>query len=252
MGLDLPELDIACPASVARAMKDNRPDVVVNCAAFTDVDGCESDAEGAFRANAEGPGVLAAACRERGALLLHISTDFVFDGRKGSPYTEEDEPNPLSVYARSKWEGEKAVAAAGGNWIVARTAWLYGLHGKNFVKTMLRLASEREELSVVADKAGSPTWTRDLAEALIALLLSGARGVYHCANAGACSRYEQVMETVKAAGLRTRVLPTDSSAFPLPAPRPDATPLDCSKLARDTGYAMRPWQEAIREYVRSS
>lgn len=248
-GLDLPEIDITRPASVAGAFDAAEPDVVINCAAYTDVDGCETKTDVAMAVNGDGPGVLAAACRERGARMVQISTDFIFDGRKGAPYVEDDEPGPLSVYARSKLAGEEAVRREGGDWVIARTAWLYGKRGKNFVDLMVRLAGEREELSIVTDQVGSPTWTRDLAGALISLIAAGVTGVYHTTNAGACSRYEQVEEIVRVLGLSTRLVPVDSSAFPRPAQVPAASPLDTAKLTRDTGHVMRAWQDALRQYL---
>lgn len=251
VGLDLPDIDIADLESVAETLDETNPSVVVNCAAYTDVDGCESQTALAMAVNAEGPGNLASACKERGARLIHVSTDFVFDGRKGSPYTEDDEPNPISIYALSKLAGERRVAEADGDWAVARTAWLYGRNGKNFVDSMLHLARQREDLAVVTDQVGSPTWTRDLAVALIALIDANVSGVYHTANAGACSRYEMVEAIVEFAGLGVRLKPADSSAFPRPAAVPSHSPLDVSKLARDAGCRMRPWREALREYLAS-
>ena len=248
-GRDLPDVDITDAGSVAGAFDATRPDVVINCAAYTDVDGCETNTALAMAVNGDGPGVLAAACRDRGARLVHISTDFIFDGLKGAPYAEDDPPNPLSAYARGKLAGEEAVRREGGDWVIARTAWLYGRHGKNFVDLMVRLAGEREELSVVTDQVGSPTWTRDLAGALVSLIAAGATGVYHTVNAGACSRYEQVEEIVRALGLPTRLKAVDSSAFPRAAKVPAASPLDTAKLTRDTGHVMRPWREALAEYL---
>ena len=248
-GADLPEVDIADPSSVQACVAETRPQVVINCAVYRDVDGCETQSDLAMAVNASGPGNLAQAAQRAGAHMIQISTDFVFDGRKRSMYLEDDEPNPLSVYGRTKLEGERAVMAAGGRWAIARTAWLYGRHGRNFVNTMLGLAREREEISVVTDKVGSPTWTRDLADALCALVRSGACGIYHTVNRGACSRFEHVQEILRVARLATRLRRVDSSAFPRPAQVPAFSPLDTTKLARDTGHVMRPWQEALTAYL---
>jgi dTDP-4-dehydrorhamnose reductase len=223
--------------------------VVFNCAGYTNVDRCESEPDLARAVNGEGPGHLACAARDAGAVLLHVSTDFVFDGERRAPYVEDDAPNPLSVYGRSKLAGDRGVAAAGGRWVIARTAWLYGRNGRNFVDTMLRLAREGKDLSVVTDRVGSPTWTRDLAGAIVALIRADARGIYNAVNRGACSRYEQVLEIVRLAGLAVRVNPVDSRAFPRPAATPAYSALDVSRLARDTGHVMRPWQQALRDYL---
>lgn len=249
LGLDLPEIDITDSTSVRGGLEAARPDAVINCAAYTDVDGCERETELALAVNASGPGLLARAAATLDARLIHISTDFVFDGRKGAPYVEDDPPAPLSVYGRTKLEGERAVAREGGEWVIARTAWLYGARGRNFVDLMVRLARERGDISVVTDQVGSPTWTKDLAAALIAILRSNVSGIYHTVNAGACSRYEQVEEIVRILGLPTRLAPADSSAFPRPAQVPANSPLDTAKLTRDTGHVMRPWPQALKDYL---
>lgn len=247
---DYPEADITNAAALRRFFAGARPQVIFNCAAMTDVDGCETKRAQAFAINAEGAGTLAAAAADLGAVLVHLSTDFVFDGRKGAPYAEEDAPAPLSAYAESKLAGEEQVRAKGGHWIIARTAWLYGRGRTNFVDRMLQLGRERAEVSVVTDQVGSPTWSRDLAAALVALATARAQGVFHVVNSGACSRYEQVQALYEYAGLRTRVRPADSSAFARPARVPAYSVLSVDKLRRHVGHAMRPWQEALREYVR--
>lgn len=248
---DLPELDITDADSLGAFFAGMKPRVIFNCAAYTDVDGCESNREPAFAVNGAAVGNLAALAASVGAQLIHVSTDFVFDGAKGSPYVEDDRPSPLSVYGASKLEGERRVAERGERWTIARTAWLYGRHGKNFVDQMLRLAREREELSVVTDQIGCPTWTRDLAAALVALARHGAQGIFHTVNAGACSRYEQVRFLVECAGLSTRLKPVDSSAFPRPAAVPASSVLSVEKLRTTTGHTMRTWQAALKEYVLS-
>src|SRR5512138_1126497 len=185
-GLDLPELDITDLVSVRKALLTLKPRVIVNSAAYTDVDGCESNVETAMAVNGEGVGLLALTAREIGATLVQVSTDYVFDGSKGEPYLEDDPVGPLSMYGESKLAGELNAAMAPAHLIV-RTQWLYGLHGKNFVETMLRLASEKKELAVVDDQIGSPTWTVDLALAIQALVEKDCRGIYHAANSGFCS-----------------------------------------------------------------
>jgi len=248
---DLPEVDITQPDALAEYVGSVRPALVVNCAAYTDVDGCERNPERAHVVNAVGAANVAVAAAAAGAHLVHISTDFVFDGLKGESYVEDDPPAPLSVYGRSKLEGERLVAAAGGRWTVVRTAWLYGRHGDNFVDTVLRRAQEGRELMGVIDQVGSPTWTRDLALALIAVVKRGARGFLHAANEGLCSRYEQMRHILDCAGVKIEVRPVDSSAFPRPARVPANSALSSAKLRAVTGHAMRHWRDALREYVQS-
>jgi len=249
VGVDIAELDITDALSVEECLDREGPDIAINCAAFTDVDGCESQ-EGAARAvNALGPEFLARACAARGIRLVHVSTDYVFDGRKKEPYLPDDMPNPLSAYGRTKLAGERAVAAHCPDHLVVRTAWLYGEHGKNFVRTMLRLARERDRLRVVSDQVGSPTFTRDLAKLLRALALSDAVGVTHATNAGSCSWYEFAREIVRLAGLPAHVQPIPASEYPTAAQRPANSVLDCSRTDRITGMARRHWREALAEFI---
>lgn len=251
LAADRPEVDITDEDALRRFLEGVRPAVVFNCAGLADVDGCESRRDAAFVVNASGAGNAAAAARALGARFIHISTDYVFDGAKRSAYVEEDKPAPLSVYGRSKLEGERLVAERGGDWVVARTAWMFGEHGANFLDMMLSLARQRSEVKVVAEPVGSPTWSRDLADALIALARGAWQGVFHAVNAGACSRVDWVREIVAAAGLDTRVTPVDSSAFPRPARVPAYSALSIEKLRRETGHVMRPWRDAVREFVRA-
>jgi dTDP-4-dehydrorhamnose reductase len=246
---DLPELDITDEANRESFFEHRSPDIIFNCAAYTDVDGCESDRERAFAVNAHGAGELAAIAAALGAGFVHVSTDFIFDGSKDAPYAEEDSPNPLSVYGESKLASEQLVALKGSEWIIVRTAWLYGRNGRNLVDTMLTLAREREELAGVTDQIGSPTWTRDLAVAMAVIAKAGVCGVFHAANTGACSRCEQVKFIVECADLSTRVKPVDASSFARAATVPAQSQLDTSKLRRVVGHTMRPWAEALREYV---
>jgi len=247
---DLPETDITDERSLQRLFADLRPGVVFNCAAFTDVDACESQRDLAFAVNAEGAGCLARLAAACGAGLVHLSTDYVFDGEKGSPYVEGDPPAPLSAYGESKLEGERLVVAAGGLWTIIRTACLYGRGRSKFVDLMLRLARERDELSVVTDQVCSPTWTRDLAEALVLIARRKLPGMFHVVNAGACSRFEMVRFMLECMDLPVKVRPVESSAFPRPAAVPAYAALSAEKFQRETGHVMRPWQEALGEYVR--
>ncbi|KAA0895292.1 dTDP-4-dehydrorhamnose reductase [Oryzomonas rubra] len=247
-GVDIDGIDITSLESVERVLTAVRPSVVINCAAYTDVDGCESNQETAMRVNGEGVGHLAMASRTIGARLVQISSDYVFDGSKGTPYLEDDAPNPLSVYGESKLAGEMN-AAVNPDHLIVRTQWLYGLHGKNFVETMLRLGSERDELSVVDDQVGSPTWTVDLAHAVVALLEKGCRGVYHAANEGYCSWNDFARAIFQEAGMAVTVTAMTTEQLNRPARRPLYSTLDCGKLARDGGYRPQPWRDALRSYL---
>lgn len=248
-GVDIAEIDITSPESVLTVIGDLKPEVVINCAAYTDVDGCESNVEMAMAVNGEGVGYLAMACRDSGALLVQISTDYIFDGGKGTPYLEDDAPCPLSVYGESKLAGEMNAAFCQ-EYLIVRTQWLYGLHGKNFVETMLRLGSEKDELTVVDDQIGSPTWTVDLARAIIALIDGGCRGIYHAANSEYCSWNGFAKAIFEEAGLNVLVRPMTTTELNRPARRPLYSTLECSKLTGDTGFAPQSWRSALREYLK--
>jgi dTDP-4-dehydrorhamnose reductase len=247
-GVDLAEMDITSLESVERVITALRPSVVVNCAAYTDVDGCEANRELAMKVNGEGVGHLALVTRGIGAKLVQISTDYVFNGSKGSPYCEDDPVQPLCVYGESKLLGERN-AVANPDYLVVRTQWLYGLHGKNFVETMLRLAGEKDHLSVVDDQIGSPTWTVDLSTAIVALIEKGCRGVYHAANADFCSWNGFARAIFAEAGVSVAVQGMTTVELNRPAQRPLYSTLDCAKLVRDTGFQPRPWLEALRSYL---
>jgi dTDP-4-dehydrorhamnose reductase len=247
-GVDIDEIDITSLESTERILRTLRPDTVINCAAYTDVDGCESDAETAMQVNGEGVAHLAMASLGIGARLVHVSTDYVFDGGKGSPYVEDDAPCPLCVYGESKLAGELN-AVFNPDHLIVRTQWLYGLHGRNFVETMLRLAGEKDELTVVDDQVGSPTWTVDLAHAILALLKTGHRGVYHAANAGYCSWNEFAQAIFEEAGLSVKVRGMSTHELNRPARRPLYSTLDCRKLEQDTGFRARPWRSALKAYL---
>ncbi len=243
------EWDIADPEAALARLARHRPDAVVNCAAFTEVDGCETRRELAFRVNGEGPGILARACAGAGVRFLHLSSDYVFDGRAVSPYVEEAMTAPLSAYGASKLAGEVTVRAAGGRWILLRTAWVYGPWGRNFVSTILRLAREEGRLRVVTDQVGAPTYTADLADAILRLLDAEASGVVHVTNSGQCSWHAFASEIVRLAGLKVAVEAVTSEAFPRPARRPFYSGLSLTRYRALTGHTPRPWPEALADFL---
>ncbi|WP_136514683.1 dTDP-4-dehydrorhamnose reductase [Geomonas edaphica] len=247
-GVDIDEIDITDLTSVQRVLTTIKPSVVINAAAYTDVDGCQDNTELALQVNGEGVAHLAMISKEIGAKLVQLSTDYIFDGKKGTPYLEDDLASPLSVYGESKLAGEMN-AWFNPDHLIVRTQWLYGHGGKNFVETMLRLAKDKKEISVVDDQIGSPTWTGDLALAIKALLDEGCEGVYHAANAGFVSWNGFAKEIFRLAGLDVTVLAMTTEALGRPAPRPLYSTLDCGKLSRDTGFTPQPWQEALRRYL---
>jgi len=247
-GVDIDEIDITSSESVRKVLLTLKPRVVINSAAFTDVDGCETKRDMAMAVNGTGVRHLAEVSAQIGARLVQLSTDYVFDGSKQSPWLEDDPTGPLSVYGASKLAGEEN-ARLNPDHLVVRTQWLYGIHGKNFVETMLRLATEKQELAVVDDQIGSPTWTMDLSRAIRALLEKGCRGTYHAANAGFCSWNEFARAIFAEAGLSVTVNLMSTAELGRPAPRPLYSVLDCSKLTRDAGFQPQPWREALRQYL---
>lgn len=248
-GVDLEDIDITSLESVQKVLFTIRPRVVINAAAYTDVDGCETNQELAMQVNGEGVAHLAMATSEIGAKLVQVSTDYVFDGGKGSPYLEDEPTAPLSVYGESKLAGEMN-ARFNPDHVIVRTQWLYGINGKNFVETMLRLATEKKELAVVDDQIGSPTWTVDLALAIKALVEKDCRGIYHAANAGFCSWNEFARAIFAESGLDVTVNPMSTKDLGRPAPRPLYSTLDCGRLTRDTGFQPQPWREALKHYLK--
>lgn len=252
IGKDVHDLDITDPVQTEKEIRLLQPEVVINAAAFTDVDGCESQRELAFSVNAEGAGHVARSCRSAGSRLIHLSTDYVFDGTSRVPYTEESPPHPLNVYGESKLRGEQSIQETGGNHLILRTAWLYGRLGKNFVDTILRLASQQEELRVVDDQRGSPTFTRDLSRAIAQLLEKDVRGILHVTNSGSCTWFEfaqKILEMKKPLNDRLRLIPISSGKLARPAPRPANSALDCSRFEKVTGSKMSPWEEALQAYL---
>ncbi|MDH3998873.1 MAG: dTDP-4-dehydrorhamnose reductase [Desulfuromonadales bacterium] len=255
--VDLPEFDLTDREQVLSLVTELKPEVVINCAAYTNVDGCESEAALAERVNGTAVGYLAEAAKQVDATLAHISTDYVFDGAKETPYSEEDAPNPQSAYGRSKLLGEQALMASGiEKFFILRTSWLYGPGGNNFVETIARLAKERAELRIVADQVGSPTYTGDLAQAVLNLLAlkDAAYGLYHFSNQGQCSWCEfavAIVEQLKKAGETLaveKITPIATHEYPLPAPRPAFSLMSKQKYVAATGAKPPQWQESLRQY----
>lgn len=248
------ELDIVDRGSIRRAVKETRPDIIVNCAAYTRVDDAEANENLANAVNGSAVEFLADAANEAGALLLHISTDFVFDGTKRTPYEVNDPTAPLSAYGRSKLLGELAAADADRHLIV-RTAWLFGIHGNNFVEAIRnQIRKGTNPLRVVSDQRGRPTYTPHLAQALIRLgnlaaESDVARGVAHYADEGECSWFDFASAIVEELGSTTEVTPVTTDAFPRPAPRPAYSVLSTERYERLTGVAPDPWREGLREYL---
>ncbi len=254
-------LDLAVPEQIREQVRLLRPDLIINAAAYTAVDPAETHREQAFAVNARGPQVLAEEAARLGVPLIHYSTDYVFDGRKTEPYDEHDTPNPLGVYGASKLAGEQAIQAVGGEHLILRTSWVYGVHGHNFVKTMLRLARQRDALGVVSDQIGCPTQAGSIASVLLELArryADGAElawGVYHYSGAPACSWYDFAVEIFRqgeAAGLIARqpeVSPIMTAQYPTPARRPAWSVLDCSRFEAAFGLAPHRWQEDLADVL---
>jgi dTDP-4-dehydrorhamnose reductase len=254
------ELDITDRQQVMKSLQQLQPQVVINAAAYTAVDKAEAEPGLAHLINANGPEYLALACRHIGARLIHLSTDFVFNGTQSTPYKPHDLLAPLGAYGRSKADGERAVMAVLPEAVILRTAWVYAAHGSNFVNTMLRLMNERDALGVVADQVGTPTWTGTLARVIFALLQQPhARGIYHCTDAGVASWYDfavAIYEEGRAAGLipadkKVKVSPVTTADYPTPAQRPHYSVLDKSRLMHEHGLAFDHWRRVLRQVMQS-
>jgi len=245
------ELDITKRASLYDAVERAIPDVIINCAAYTQVDKAEEEREKAFLVNGIGVQNLALVCQEKSIPLCHVSTDYVFDGTKATAYTPFDNTNPINIYGESKLAGEKYIQWIMNRFYIVRTSWLYGKHGNNFVSTILRLAQEKQELEVVQDQKGSPTWTISLSRGINKLIDSGAYGIYHFTDdtGGGISWYDFAKEILRLSGSRTVVLPSSTDRFPRPAKRPPNSVLDISLFSQVTGHKPTDWKEALREHL---
>lgn len=247
---DVDELDITDMTACITYMNENAPDVVINCAAYTNVDGCETNEEDAFKVNALGARNLAIACRESGAKLVHVSTDYVFSGREDSLKREYDLTGPVSVYGKTKLAGEEYVRQYCQKSFVVRTAWLYGYTGKNFAKTMLSLYERGINPTVVNDQHGSPTNAADLSHHLLKIADSEEYGLYHCTNNGQCTWFEFAYKIAELSGLEARPTPCTSEEYPTPTKRPPYSYLDNMMLRLTVGDEMRTWQRAIESWFK--
>jgi dTDP-4-dehydrorhamnose reductase len=261
------ELDLTSDYAIGDVVHEVGPQLIVNAAAYTAVDKAESEPDFAHRVNAEAVGTLAAAAKSVGAAVIHYSTDYVFDGSKETPYVETDRAHPLSVYGKSKLDGEKALAAAGIPYLILRTSWVYGAEGKNFLLTILRLAKERPELHVVKDQIGVPTWSRDIAKATASIaeqwqheeFATAKSGVYHMTAAGKTSWFGFAEEAVRLRAMSAaaqgttfaRLVPIASSDYPTPAERPKNSLLDCAKLAREFDCSLPEWKTSVAAVMRA-
>jgi len=250
IGWDIEEIDIQKEEETVFKIEKLRPDIVIHLAAYTDVDGCESNEKKAFAVNAEGTKHVALAASRCLAKMVYLSTDYVFDGNKKEPYLESDVPHPLNVYGRSKWEGERYVQELVENSLIVRTQWLYGRYGKNFVTSILRQATEKRVLSIVNDQMGSPTYSADLAKTIFTLIQFNVRGIFHVANSDLCTWYTFGQAILKLSGMnKVKVIPISSKDLGRPAARPAYSVFNCQKLKRETGLTLRPWSEALKDYL---
>ena len=255
VGIDIDTVDISNAEALGAfaARHSDKPfDLIINCAAMTNVDACETDYDAACLGNVIGPANIAQLAEEQGAKLVHISTDYVFDGKSETPYRESDEPAPATAYGRTKLLGEQKAQAACPRTFIVRTAWLYGKTGNNFVRTIRRIAGENERITVVHDQVGNPTNANDLAHHILKIGAGGAPyGIYHVTGNGICSWHEFAEEIVRLSGLDCEVAPVTTEEFPRPAPRPAFSAMDHIRLRETAGDEMRPWQEALAAFIES-
>jgi dTDP-4-dehydrorhamnose reductase len=242
-------LDISNREEVKEILTAYLPDVVINCAAFTNVDGCEKEPNNAYRVNAIGPKNLAINSEKLNIFLIHISTDYVFDGAKNSPYIEFDTPNPINTYGKTKLEGEKFIISFSKHYAIVRTSWLYG-DGSNFVTKIIERAKDTSEIKVVADQFGSPSYTYDVAKAILSIVKNEAYGIYHAANIGIVSRYDEARFIIENLSFNVDVIPIKQEEYKLPAVRPRYTPLENYLLELEGIYNMRDWKEAMEEFLK--
>lgn len=250
IGVDIDEMDITDKISVEKVIGEAAPDVVVHCAAYTAVDAAEDNEALCRRVNADGTRNIAEVCKKLDCKMVYISTDYVFDGQGTRPWEPDDERHPLNVYGQTKYEGELAVQENLSKYFIVRIAWVFGKNGKNFVKTMLKLAETHDKLTVVNDQFGSPTYTYDLARLLVDMIQTDKYGIYHATNEGICTWYEFACEIFKQAGVKIEVTPVPASEYPAKAKRPENSRLDKSKLTENGFERLPSWQDALRRYIK--
>ena len=250
VGLDKEEIDIVSANECKDAIKEIEPDIVINAAAYTNVDGCETAKDECFAVNAEAVKNIAEACRDKNIHIVHFSTDYVFDGMAKQPYQEDHQCNPINTYGASKMAGERYLRSLSDNYILIRTAWLYGIKGKNFVQTILEKVKTAKKLTVVDDQIGSPTYTKDLAAAVDLLIKQNAQGIFHITNRGSCSWYQFAVKILQEAGIHDiDVTPIKSDQLQRPAQRPAYSVLSMQKFIQTTGKTMQPWQLGLQAYL---
>jgi dTDP-4-dehydrorhamnose reductase len=253
VGLDKEEIDIVSASECKKAIKEIKPDIVINTAAYTNVDGCETAKDECFAVNAEAVINIADACRDKNIRIVHFSTDYVFDGTAKQPYKEDHQCNPINTYGASKMAGERYLRSLSENYVLIRTAWLYGVNGKNFVQTILEKVKTTKKLTVVDDQTGSPTYTKDLAAAVDLLITQNAKGIFHITNRGNCSWYQFAVKILQEAGIHDiDVTPIRSDQLQRPATRPAYSVLSMQKFIQTTGKTMQPWQLALQDYLKNS
>lgn len=253
VGLDKEEINIVSASECKGAIKEIEPDIVINAAAYTNVDGCETAKDECFAVNAEAVKNIAGACRDKNIRIIHFSTDYVFDGTAKQPYKEDHQCNPINTYGASKMAGERYLRSLSDNYLLIRTAWLYGVNGKNFVQTILEKVKTTKKLTIVDDQIGSPTYTKDLAAAVDLLIKQNAKGIFHITNRGSCSWYQFAVKILQEAGIHEiDVTPIKSDQLQRPAMRPAYSVMSMQKFIRTTGKAMQPWQLGLQDYLESS
>ena len=247
---DLPKIDLTDANRTIQRINEIKPDVICHFAAYTDVDGSETNKGQAYAVNTQGSWAVALGARDVQAKLLYISTDYIFDGRQNKPYLENDKPNPINYYGQTKFLGEKVIVQYVKKFFIVRTAWLYGKNGKNFITTILKLALEKETFEVVNDQVGSPTYTKDLCEPLLKLLNSEHYGMYHITNSGSCSWFDLANAIINETGLKNRVLATTSDKIIRPAKRPTYSVLENHNYRKVFKESLRSWNEALKDFLK--
>jgi dTDP-4-dehydrorhamnose reductase len=250
VGVDIDEMDITDASSVDKVIKEASPDAVIHCAAYTAVDAAEDNVDICRKVNKDGTQNIANVCKELDIKMIYISTDYVFDGEGTRPWEPDDKPDPLNVYGLTKYEGEVAVTSTLSKYFIVRIAWVFGVNGKNFIKTMLNLAKTHDSLTVVNDQFGSPTYTYDLARLLVDMVLTDKYGIYHATNEGIITWYDFACQIFKTAGLNVKVSPVPASEYPAKAKRPSNSRMSKQKLV-DNGFELLPtWQDALERYIK--